>query len=90
MCWRWLTEAGVVSRRPCKLKGLLLTPSAAAAGCTVYNGESDQDPEALSIAISTEDSREFTFPGGLELDRGLYLGGFANITGVLVAWEPKV
>ena len=90
MGWRWLTAAGVVSSRPCVLKGLLVTPSAAAAVCTVYNGESDQDPVAFSIEVATQDSRDFPFPGGLELERGLYVGAFTNIAGVLVIWGPKV
>ena len=89
MGWRWLTAAEVVSHRPCVLKGLVVTPSAAAAACTVYNGESDQDPVAFSIEVANQDTRPFNFPDGLELDRGLYVGGFTNITGVLVVWEPK-
>jgi hypothetical protein len=89
MSWRWLAAAGVVSRRTCVLKGLIVTPSTAAAACTVYNGESDQDPVAFSIAVATQDSRPFSVPDGLELDRGLYVGNFTNITGVLVVWEPK-
>jgi hypothetical protein len=89
MSWRWLAAAGVVSRRACVLKGLIVTPSAATAACTVYNGESDQDPVAFSIAVATQVSRPFNFPDGLELDRGLYVGNFTNITGVLVIWEPK-
>jgi hypothetical protein len=67
----------------------VVTPSAASAGFTIYNGEGDTDPVALSIAVATEDSRDFSFPSGLELDRGLYVGNFTSITGVLVIWEPK-
>ena len=86
---RWLTVAGVITHGPCRLKGLLVTPSAADAGCTVYNGESIGDPVAFSVILATKDSKPFSFPDGLELDRGLYVGSFANITGVLVIWEPK-
>ncbi len=87
MGWRWLTKAEVISRGPCKLKGLVVTPLAIDAGCTVYNGESDKDPVALSVILATKDSKPFNFPDGLELERGLYVGSFANITGVLVLWE---
>ena len=84
---RWLTAAGVIAHGPCKLKGLVVTPSAAAAECKVYNGESDKDPVALEIVVATQDSKPFNFPDGLELERGLYVGSFTNITGVLVIWE---
>ena len=85
---RWLTSAGVITHGSCKLLGLLVTPSAADAACTVYNGESDKDPVAFSIVLATKDSQPFIFPGGLELDRGLYISPLTNITGVLVIWEP--
>jgi len=86
---RWLTAAGVITQRPCKLLGLLVTPSVADAACTVYNGESATDPVAFSILLGTKDSRLFSFPGGLELDNGLYISPLTGITGVLVIWEPK-
>ena len=88
MGWRWLTTAGVISHARCKLKGLVVTPSAADAGCTVYNGESDKDPVAFSVVLATKDSQPLSFPDGLEFDRGLYVGSFSNLTGVLVIWEP--
>lgn len=89
MGWKWLTQAMVVSHDPCRLKGLVVTPSAAAAECTVYNGEGTDDPVALSIVLNAQDSFPFDFPEGIELDRGLYVGSFTNITGVLVLWEPR-
>lgn len=85
---RWLTVAGVITHGPCKLLGLLVTPSAADAACTIYNGESTGDPIAFSILLGTKDSKLFSFPGGLELDRGLYISPLTNITGVLAIWEP--
>lgn len=84
---RWLTVAGVITHGPCKLLGLVVTPSADAAACTVYNGESDKDPVAFSIFLATRNTKSFNFPGGLELDRGLYISPLTNITGVLVIWE---
>ena len=88
MSWRWLTKAGVISRTRCKLKGLVVTPSAADATCTVYNGESDKDPVAFTVLLGTKDTKSYMFPDGLELERGLYVGSFTSITGVLVIWEP--
>lgn len=86
---RWLTAAGVITHGACKLKGLVVTPSAADATCTVYNGESDMEPVAFTVLLGTKDTKPYMFPDGLELDRGLYVGSFTGITGVLVVWEPK-
>jgi len=84
---RWLPGPEVLTRRPCKLLGLLVTPSAADAECKVYNGESTADPVAFEVFLTTRNTKSFSFPGGLELDRGLYVGSFTNMTGVLVSWE---
>ena len=88
MGWRWLTAAEVISHNPCNLKGILVTPSAASAECKFYNGESDQDPIAFEVFLTTQDTLPVNFPDGLKLDRGLYVGALTNVTGVLVIWEP--
>ena len=88
MGWRYLTQAEVIAHAPCKLKGLLVDPAAADACIIVYNGESAKDPVVLTIFLATKNAKIFPFPGGLELDRGLYVGTFINITSVLVMWEP--
>ena len=87
MSWRWLAAAGVVSHTRCRLKGLVVTPSAVDAVCTVYNGESEQDPVAFSVLLGTKDTKPYMFPDGLELEKGLYVGSFTSITGVLVIWN---
>ena len=84
---RWLAAAGVVAHEECKLLGLLVNPSLADAECKVYNGESTDDPVAFEVFLATRDTKLYYFPGGLKLDRGLYVGSFTNITGVLVLWE---
>ena len=86
---RWITAAEVISHHPCVLKGVVVTPSAADAACVIYDGEGTGDPVILSLVLATKDTAPFIFPEGIELNRGLYVGSFANITGVLVIWEPK-
>ena len=86
---RWITAAEVISHHPCTLKGLVVTPSVADAVCVVYDGEGDTAPVILSLVLATKDSAPFIFPEGIELNRGLYVGSFTNITGVLVIWQPK-
>lgn len=85
--WTWITAAQVITKKPCKLLGLVVTPSAINAEVKVYDGEGDTDPQILSVFLATKDSREYNFPGGIKTDRGLYIGSFTTITGVLVRWE---
>ena len=85
--WRWITAAQVITKKPCKLLGLMVTPSATNAEVKVYDGENTTDPLILEVFLATKDSKEYNFPGGVKTDRGLYIASFTNITGVLVRWE---
>jgi hypothetical protein len=88
MAWNWCTAARVITKRPCILKTIIMTPSAANAECKIYDGESDKDPPIGEIYSSTQITRGYEMNGGIETRRGLYVGGFTNVTGVLVIWEP--
>jgi len=85
--WTWVEAAQVISIRPCRLLGLVVTPSGDTASFTIYDGEGSSDPVILTIKLPTKDSTPFNFPGGLQTDRGLYIGTLTAITGVLVHWE---
>jgi hypothetical protein len=87
MAWRWATSAQALTLRPCRLLGLVVTPSAVNAEVTVYDGENTLSPPVLGIFLATKDSKEFNFPQPLELSRGLFVGSFTSISGVLVIWE---
>lgn len=85
--WEWITAARVITHKPCRLLGLVVTGSAGDGEVTVYDGENTTAPTILNIFLATRNSRSFNFPGGIQTDRGLYIGGFSHITGVLVRWE---
>ena len=85
--WRWTTVAQVLTKKPCNLLGLVVTPSAANAELKVYDGEGNTDPIILEVFLANKHSRQYNFPGGVKTDRGLYIGSFTSITGVLVRWE---
>ena len=85
--WEWITAARVITAKPCRLLGLVVTPSLANSECKVYDGESADSPAVMEIFLTTKNTKIFEFTGGLHLDRGLYVGSFTNITGVLVRWE---
>lgn len=85
--WEWITAARVISHKPCRLKGLVITPSGATAIVIVYDGENTTAPIILQADLVVQETMQLNFPGGLKTDRGLYIGSFTDITGVLVQWE---
>jgi len=85
--WEWLTAARSCTTKACTLLGLLVTPSAIDAICTVYNGKSTSSPVVLNVYLATKDTKNFDFGDGLKLNRGLFVGSFTNITGVLARWK---
>lgn len=85
--WEWITAARLITTKPCRLLGLVVTPSAASAEVKVYDGESTSAPTILEVYLVTKNSLPLNFPGGIQTSRGLYIGSFTNITGVLVQWE---
>ena len=87
MAWVWCTHAQVITKRPCKIHGVMVTPSAAIAEVFLYDGESDKDPEIFSLYTSVRVSWPHCFAKPLETHRGLYVGKFTGITGVLINWD---
>lgn len=85
--WEWVTAARILTHKPCRLLGLIVTPSAANAQLTLYDGENTTAPVIVTIFSSAKISWPFCFHEGIETDRGLFIGGFTNITGALVQWE---
>lgn len=88
MAWTWATTAQVISKRPCRLFGVIMTPSASNAGCKIYDGESAEDPPIGTIYTAVKVTRQWHVAGGLETHRGLYVGAFDKVEGILVVWEP--
>lgn len=87
--WDWITVARLVTARKCRLMALTITPSAANAECYIHNGASASDPVVLRVYLATQNSQLFDFGEGLLLERGLYIGSFTNITGVLAQWQSE-
>jgi len=85
--WEWVTAARVITHKPCRLLGLVVTPSGDTASFTIHDGENATAPTIATIKLPTKDSTPFNFPGGIKTDRGLYVGTLTGITGVLVQWE---
>ena len=85
---RWITAAEVLSAAPCELIYAYLTPSAASAKATIYDG---MDTEGKVIAILEQQSVTsipFDPPEPILCSQGLYVGSFTNVTGILVVYRP--
>lgn len=87
MAYRWVTADEVISQRPVLLKGLVITPSGSEGEVKIYDGESTKDPLILTVMMVSQDTKSINLAGGLETRRGLYIGSFSHMTGVLVIWE---
>ena len=87
MEWVWVTTAQVISNRPCRLLGLVVTPSSTNSVAKVYDGENTTAPEVFETFLDTKRTWQHNFGAGLKLNRGLYIGSFTSITGILVHWE---
>jgi len=78
----------VISERPCNLLGLVVTPSGDKAEVTVYDGQGTGDPVILTAVVAAKDTKPIDLSGGIRTNRGLFIGSFTDITGILVIWEP--
>lgn len=85
--WEWITAARLITSKPCRLLSLIITPSTATAIVIVYDGENTSAPVILQADLVVQETMQLNFPGGIKTDRGLFIGSFTDITGVLVQWE---
>lgn len=86
--WRWMTEAGVVTSRPCVLTEVVLCPTAdVVAHVTLYNGLNASDEVIQTIRTGAGNTKAIHYKPGLELGHGLYINIVDTLDGVLLVWE---
>lgn len=85
--WEWITAARIISHKPVRLLALTITPSNTNAELTLYDGENTTAPVIVTLFTAVKVSWPFCFHHKLQTSRGLYIGSFTSITGVLVHWE---
>lgn len=85
--WIWLTGDQTVSKRPCYLKKLVLSPDGTnAAEVTLHNGENTGGRTIVVVRCAANGRSVLDFDDPLYLDRGLYLDCGANLDGVFVQY----
>lgn len=85
--YAYCTAAQVLSKTPCELISLNIEPSAAALTLDVYDGVGTEGDKVLGFDCAVKTNLEFKPPVPILCKKGLYVGGFANVTGVLVQWR---
>jgi len=84
-----LTASTKVYNKACKLKSIILTGDGTnATYADIYDGDSTSDPQVARLRVSATDSKKFTWPDGLDLERGLYISFETNLKFVTVEAVP--
>lgn len=86
--WERVTYSMVLSPTPVFVGCVILTPAALKDGdITLYDGESDQDPQLIQIRTGSGITRVIRFQPCLETQRGLYIKCGVNVDEVLVQYQ---
>ncbi|KKK96490.1 hypothetical protein LCGC14_2662230 [marine sediment metagenome] len=87
--WTRIGVSGRVTDKPCKVWGFIVIPSAATALATIYDGLDTGSGRLFGVFhASTLTTAPFLFSKPVKFDRGIYVDLTANITAVIVLWEP--
>lgn len=89
--WVRIITSQVVSKVPCLLRGVIVTPNGEnnAGLVTLYNGESTGDPVLYPIRAGKGETKQVIFDTPLVCDRGLYVVLGSHVDECLVQWELK-
>lgn len=81
-----------VCTAPVFIVRVVVTPDSATVGdITLYDGESSNDPEILTIRTASGETKVIPFSPGLQTKRGLYLDVGSNVEDVLIqfSWDKE-
>jgi hypothetical protein len=85
--WEWVTADKIVQKGPCFFCGADLSPSAAAATVTIYDGQ-DTGGKVIDILVTAVKSNwQLQPPGKLRCNQGIYVDVGSNVSGVLVFYQ---
>ena len=85
------TFAKIISIRKVKLISLVIEPRDTKKGSiTLYNGVSTSDEKIALFRTETGRTTLYNFVVPLVLERGLYVGNFSDVNGVLIQYSTDV
>jgi hypothetical protein len=86
--WERVPFSRVLSPTPVFIGCVILTPDAATVGdVTLYDGESDADPEIMTVRTGGGITKVIRCQPPLETKRGLYVKIGSNVEEVLVQYQ---
>lgn len=88
--WERLDHSQVVSPTPVFIGCVILTPDNQAQGSiTLYDGESDTDPELVTIKSGSGITKVVRFQPCLETQRGLYYKNIVSAEETLIQYQHE-
>lgn len=91
--WVRMTTDGVVVTAPGKIGTVIVTPDSSSnqADVTLYDGESTQDPQLITIRTGAGVTKSVNFQPYLQTQRGVYLDVGSNVEEVLIqlCWDKE-
>ena len=87
--WRRLTTSEKLSTTPTFVSNLICTSDGVgAADITLYDGESVNDPQLITIKVWLGMTRQIVFNPPLKTNRGLFYSQGSNVEETLIAYVP--
>lgn len=85
--WEWVTASRLLSHGPCELIGATLTPDAANADATLYNGENTRGTIIAVVKALSGVSHCLENKTPVYCARGLYVAEGTGVLGIFVQWR---
>uniref|UniRef100_A0A6H1ZWU4 Uncharacterized protein n=1 Tax=viral metagenome TaxID=1070528 RepID=A0A6H1ZWU4_9ZZZZ len=88
--WIYLTATQTIHRKACKLFSIVVTPDGTNnTYADVYDGENTNEPKVTRLRVVSTTSKKFSWPKGLDLQRGLHIVFETNLQAVTVESKSK-
>jgi len=85
--WAWVTAARLLTELECELVCAYLLVSANNGSATIYNGTSTTGETVVTLSSAVVTGLPFNPPAPIYCRKGLYVGSFTTVTGILVMWR---
>lgn len=82
-----VTDSEVLTHTAADLLSVLVTHSTGTAQCRVYDGENTSGD--LKLDLKAQYSRNFRFPEGLYMRRGIYFYRDTKVQSALIRWRNR-
>lgn len=86
--YTYITKSGIISRRPCKLKSVILSQEASGTGDVRLYDEDSAEASRLFCVVYIDGDGSFQVRfDDLETRRGLYVDIYSKVDHVTIEWD---